>query len=263
MVVTDAELLLDAIRAHPAEDVPRLMYADWLDDNAGGACPKCLGTGSHALDPYDLANRYGTHRAGVMLDAARCTACDGAGTMTAVNHDRAEFIRVQCDLARTDPRDWLYSWAKRERDLLLANWKAWTPRLSPDTTYELILSPKWAYSGTPAVSFRRGFVSEVHLPIAAFVGGSCPECVNGYVPTDREENRCRYCVCRTCDGTGAIQMGFGGRHGYSPPQTCPSCKGQRVPGRTPGQAAAIFAHPVERVVLTDREPTWTERFGWT
>jgi uncharacterized protein (TIGR02996 family) len=32
--MTDRDALLTAIRKHPAADVPRLVYADWLDENA-------------------------------------------------------------------------------------------------------------------------------------------------------------------------------------------------------------------------------------
>ncbi len=37
MVATDGELLLRAILDNPAEDTPRLVYADWLDENGQGA----------------------------------------------------------------------------------------------------------------------------------------------------------------------------------------------------------------------------------
>ncbi len=51
--------LLDAIRANPDDDTPRLVYADWLDENAAGEAERA----------------------------------------------RAEFIRVQCELARLDDDD--------------------------------------------------------------------------------------------------------------------------------------------------------------
>lgn len=31
--------------------------------------------------------------------------------------------------------------------------------------------------------------------------------------------------CRPCEGAGTIRIGFGGRHGYGPPVTCPECSG--------------------------------------
>jgi hypothetical protein len=73
---------------------------------------------------------------------------------------------------------------------------------------------------------RRGFVDEVRLPLAAFVGGPC----------------------RRCDGSsGWVSDGINGdRH------LCPACSGT---GRCPGVAAALFAaNPITRVVLTGSEP---------
>ncbi|HJZ56263.1 MAG TPA: TIGR02996 domain-containing protein, partial [Gemmataceae bacterium] len=35
--MTDEHALLAAIREHPEEDTPRLVYADWLDEQGGQA----------------------------------------------------------------------------------------------------------------------------------------------------------------------------------------------------------------------------------
>jgi len=40
--MTDQVALLEAIRAHPRENTPRLMYADWLDDH--GTCDRDAAT---------------------------------------------------------------------------------------------------------------------------------------------------------------------------------------------------------------------------
>lgn len=105
MTTTDPteRALLKAILLNPDDDTPRLVYADWLEerDTVSVPCPQCIGTGSHALNPYELAQRYGTHRAGVILAAARCGICHGTGNVPdTANADRAEFIRVQCELAQ-------------------------------------------------------------------------------------------------------------------------------------------------------------------
>jgi hypothetical protein len=46
---------------------------------APDACGRCRGTGSHAVNPYELARRYGTHRAGKMIMASQCSVCSGTG----------------------------------------------------------------------------------------------------------------------------------------------------------------------------------------
>lgn len=93
--------LYAAVLDSPYEDTPRLMYADELDacEPVRVTCPRCMGTGSHGLDPYDLASRYGTHRAGMMLDAAQCGVCNGTGDIIdPTNAQRSELIRVSVAL---------------------------------------------------------------------------------------------------------------------------------------------------------------------
>jgi uncharacterized protein (TIGR02996 family) len=128
---TDRDALLAAIRANPDEDTPRLMFADWLDENG---------------DP-----------------------------------DRAEFVRLQCELAQLEEDDsdsrTLYEflterdyvtkpaadWSKidagvhrrialetRANDLARRHIDEWTPKL-----------PK-AYKASWA-GFRRGFAHRVEL----------------------------------------------------------------------------------------------------
>ena len=94
----DADAFLRAIRADPAGDLPRLVYADWLDEHG---------------------------------DAAR-----------------AEFVRVQCELAKLPPHDERYAGVEdREHELLAAHEADWLGDLPP--------LDEWA--------FRRGFVEEVRF----------------------------------------------------------------------------------------------------
>jgi uncharacterized protein (TIGR02996 family) len=77
--MTDGYALLRAIEANPAEDTPRLVYADWLDENAAS-------------------------------DSDRA---------------RAEFIRVQCELARTPPGERAAELAVQEYTLLNQHRREW------------------------------------------------------------------------------------------------------------------------------------------
>src|SRR3954452_23480399 len=79
--MSDAAPFLAAVRAHPDDDAPRLVYADWLDERG---------------------------------DA-----------------DRAEFIRVQCELAPLDPADpHAATLKRRERGLLARHERAWVGDLA-------------------------------------------------------------------------------------------------------------------------------------
>jgi uncharacterized protein (TIGR02996 family) len=127
-----AGLLADIIE-HPDDDTPRLVYADWLDDEAGGPTP------------------------------------------------RAEFIRVQVELASLCPRcisgkTWYWCQPcerlrKRERELWEAQDDAGDWLISvPMPAHTLIpqnsmASPKYR-STLPLVIFRRGFADKVRCKAA-------------------------------------------------------------------------------------------------
>ena len=188
--MSDADALLLAILTDPADDLPRLMYADCLEDHG---------------EP-----------------------------------ERAEFVRVQCELAGTPALSETRRDALRRRERELLGWF-----VAEDLAVELGLPPHESLYATdwgwicPGLGVelipRRGFVAEVFLPLATFAGGPCLWC--------RGRGREWY-----ADATG--DMGD---------RECDACGGMfgkiRGTGRTPGVAPALFArHPVERVTLTDREP---------
>ena len=136
--------------------------------------------------------------------------------------ERAEFIRVQVELARrrASGDGYRLELVNRELELFAAHGADWfgpTGCLTPPNDRER------AAGGTFCV-VRRGFVSHVTCTLAAFVGGPCG-----------------------CNRRGDfVYDGLGSLH-------CPVCRGS---GTTTGIAAALFAaHPVTGVTLTDREPT--------
>jgi uncharacterized protein (TIGR02996 family) len=57
--VSDGDALLAAIRAHPDEDVPRLAYADWLDET--GVSPARARFVRLMIDPH-IPKRYPQYR---------------------------------------------------------------------------------------------------------------------------------------------------------------------------------------------------------
>src|SRR5262245_23679437 len=107
MPSAEERAFFDRIRDEPNDDGPRLLYADWLDDNG--------------------------------------------------QSDRAEFVRLQCALARLpddDPRR--PDLRERERQLLEANEAAWTAGISPLVT-------AWV--------FRRGVIDSVSVEATSFLDG--------------------------------------------------------------------------------------------
>jgi len=158
--VTDGDALLAAILAAPDEDTPRLMYADWLEEQAGEVkCRACLGSGSHALDPYALAARYGRGTATKILDAAKCLTCGGSGREQDERGLRAWWIRHSIT-SRSQP--WDDDAVKRSIEIIqgcppgsrLPRRVLWGP-------HDLL--------GTDRVwSFSRGFPEEFRLPLTAW-----------------------------------------------------------------------------------------------
>lgn len=175
--MTDHDALIAAIVASPEEDTPRLMYADWLEENAESklvACPKCRGK-RRVQRGYCDAFMYGCDEFGDdncehKNELVTCYACDGTGTLPdSPRADRAAIIRVQCELAKVDAKATAHSepWAslrKREHDLCTKHWDAWSKWPCPacplegkrHVTCSLCGNSGDLFHGS-AVKLRRGF----------------------------------------------------------------------------------------------------------
>jgi uncharacterized protein (TIGR02996 family) len=171
--------LLAAILGSPGDDAPRLVYADWLDENAGAVpCPECRGptppsacdgrpiAGSGSVDPA-ISLRWQAHRRGV------CRTCLGRGTVPDGRAARAAFIRVQCELANTpdhfrvgggaddvvdNPR--FFDLRRRERELLAAHEPRWLQE---------ILVPEWLPASAIHWEWRRGFIEMIACEAAVWL----------------------------------------------------------------------------------------------
>lgn len=203
MTTTDELALLAAVCEHPADDTPRLAYADWLEDHAGGvACMRCAGTGKlyewtckvcgatpdeagcvehdrgcYQIDPDGGGTEW--------VEPEGCDKCRGTGTVPDGRASRAEFIRVQCEFA-TNPNcstrcmtadRWHYL-RRRERELLKGAVAyvnpgyrhAWFP-LDLGVRYSTrvhgdTLTLLTGDGPRMSATFRRGFVDEVRCTAA-------------------------------------------------------------------------------------------------
>lgn len=92
--MTDRDALERSVLLDPDEDVPRLEYADWLEENPGEGweCSGCKGKGSR------FAHAAGSHGTTV-----KCWDCRGIGQIDAGHRERAELIRAGVELARFWP----------------------------------------------------------------------------------------------------------------------------------------------------------------
>jgi uncharacterized protein (TIGR02996 family) len=86
--------LLRTVCEYPDDDTPRLVYADWLEEQAGTVpCKRCDSSSGviWASDPHD-GEKY------PVLKEWECPRCRGAGRISDGRAERAKFIRVQCEL---------------------------------------------------------------------------------------------------------------------------------------------------------------------
>jgi uncharacterized protein (TIGR02996 family) len=161
---------LKAIIARPDLDLPRLVYADWLEGTAGQKpCPACpeLGYGNEPEWTTEIPLYW-------------CGQCDQATRSVPNGHaERAEFIRVQCELARLNddsvmchhpdakPGDWCNdsdclkcgraaALRRRERELWAAHGKTW-------------FGTEFTAAGWVTLEdVRRGFMESVEMPWSDF-----------------------------------------------------------------------------------------------
>ena len=173
--MTDERDLLAAVLERPAEDAPRLAYADWLDERAEAvACPKC------EKKPHEVNHPPGMMFVGWGHGWQPCPDCSGSGSVPDGRAERAEFVRVQCALARMPHCGettesgiaggvragcpWCEQ-ATRAWRLYLLNCRNWFPNPSGREWrwHCSVWDGRFAGSGW---LMRRGFVAEARLTLA-------------------------------------------------------------------------------------------------
>lgn len=155
-----ADALLRAVLEKPHDDAPRLVYADWLEENAR-PCAYC--DGGWRTRPGCQPGR---------LSESRCERCSGTGEDG--RQERADFIETQIALARDGfwpcgkPRNNDRAGRARERELAwgnCGNLREWSGLRQP---WSVGLAPDDAIT-PPTALFRRGFVESVACTTADFL----------------------------------------------------------------------------------------------
>lgn len=220
--MTAQDAFIRKILAEPADDTPRLVYADWLDEHAGTVpCPICRGPGF---------NRGG------LGGPIGCTRCRGELAVSDGSRERAEFIRVQVELARNEDviDKHVRRLMARQRELWVGCNAAWFPKGTIEA-FKIVGDLLQNRYGKTLGAVRRGFVAEVRCDLATLLGGACGR----------------------CGGVGLMRWYTA--HGDNDESDCPDCKGT---GRVEGVAKALFlSHPITGVVLTGLSP-YHNGAGW-
>lgn len=242
MTTTDELALLAAVCEHPADDTPRLAYADWLEDHAGGvACMRCAGTGKlyewtckvcgatpdeagcvehdrgcYQIDPDGGGTEW--------VEPEGCDKCRGTGTVPDGRRERAEFIRAQVEAARGVDIGSMVLWN------LLHHADGWFPAVCEPLRLRW---HDWGVMHDGTVHFeskhhtneffvRRGFVEEVRCTAEDWLTHADRIAWSPWKPV-----ACHHCAekapdwetgvieCRRCDGSGLLHE----RNDEPPPPT--------------------------------------------
>lgn len=176
MTTDQQSAFIAAIVASPDDDLPRLVYSDWLEEHG--------------------------------------------------QSDRAEFIRVQCELAKVPDH---FRWGNGEDDVsdnpryfLLREQGKTLLRSTDAEMYNLYHRACWPPS---RFTFRRGFLDTVRCEVGDWIGEPCPNCIDQGADYETGIVECGRCEC-----TGEI-----GRMGPTILQDFPT---------------------VRRVELDDKDPYW-------
>lgn len=147
----DERALLAGVAASPNDDVPRLVLADALDENASSMeCPECKGEREWPLYEEDYVG-----------PKLRCWTCDGRGNVSDGRAERAMFIRGQIKnpylaLPGVVVREFAALFGVSARELGRSGF-TFGSRLS------------FATPSIVAAEWRRGFIERIELPLAAFM----------------------------------------------------------------------------------------------
>lgn len=147
--MTEEEGLIAGIIAAPADDLPRLVYADWLGERKGTEpCTRCFEFGSRRVikNPHPRRNS-----SAVVI----CPTCSGSGFAPDAVAVREAFIRSSVAVGELGENGWtLRPQVHHERRELFR-----IPGLREEQYF-----------------YRRGFVYKVRAPLRQLVGTRCKHC---------------------------------------------------------------------------------------
>lgn len=218
------------ILENPDDDGPRLVYADWLEEDG-------------------RAERAEFIRLQIKLST--CRMCHRKG-----GTKRKDSYAANCGRCVPGKR--------REKELLTCSGSKNTRiavKCSDPECFRCSMLPDVTLPFEPI--YRRGFVDEIHCTMSAFCGETCHRCEGQRTLIGNPD-------CDYCQGYGRVadsesEDSDATMDCFMCERTeCPDCNGSGV---TSGIARAVFmSQPVVTVRITDREPLERENdgieFGW-
>lgn len=134
--MTDRETLMASIIANPADDAPRLVFADWLEEHGQPERAEFIR---------------------LQIEKLKCPKCGGSGRFG--EFDMASFGVYVCDLPRC------LALRKREEELLDAGPDGESNEFNwcPDAIWDAICEDKLMLRRPDEFSYHRGFVERIRL----------------------------------------------------------------------------------------------------
>lgn len=225
--MTEEQALLCAVRDAPTDDTPRLVYADWLDENQRADQAEFIRC---QIELVRFAKFDPAHRK-EFNEAARERLAKQATRLERGESESFKLARA-VEQGGKDYKARHEALRRRERELWVAHNAEWFPK-GPVEAYRLAGDTSQNRYGTVVGEVSRGFVGAVEVPtVAAWLGGEC-ECVRRW----------------ELDRTPVVIPGG-----------CFDCSGA---GRTPGIGAEVVRRwPVTRVVVARKESWQFASYGW-
>jgi uncharacterized protein (TIGR02996 family) len=166
--MTDAAAFIAAICADPSDDAPRLIYADWLDENAGEVPCRATGcnNGRVLRQNYEhVKNRLlpaAFDCEGVPLFREKCSACNGTSRVSNGVAERASMIRCHIQAEKDCPELATVmgrtQYVFRSHPLMIA-----VTAFTSDTSKNGLSPFLQRLANTNCLDWRRGFVSSLTL----------------------------------------------------------------------------------------------------
>ena len=221
----DDAAFIRAICESPGYDLPRLVYADYLEETG-------------------RAERAEFIRLQIEIAAgdSLCDRCENPTLTARCRGGRCQLLRRE--RAYLDRHK--YEMTKVVLAAAFARFKSEIQRQATDPNYRVpprttqgLLAPShdsWMFA-RGVVTYKRGFASKIRLPLFAFTGEDCIYC-----------------------GSDGIALRFPTDSGR-----CHRCNGTSVGRIKDHAALLFAANPIVSVVLTDRVPTrsiYPDRWGW-
>jgi len=203
---TDRAALYRGILERPEDDVARLVYADWLEENGGTvSCPVCPPDEGEEPHPADII----------------CDRCHGSRTVSDGQREHARFIRdcvwmhanhTDCPVRLADVKrgrpvplrcgSCEYCTARRRAEKFYSG----HPWLS-GINYAVCFEPSPLDGPMPTwprltLTVSRGFVSRVSCRLADWIGGECPVCFGIGDLLVQLDHGSTHEKCLTCSATG-------------------------------------------------------------